>query len=171
MTWQWLYIVPSWSKHRVVRHNRWASVAISPQSRNHVIRGATTISQLIPHFTQLTMLAVIIFPRLSLYRSSCSSHVATLSIFYYLKLHNRVTRGASTISQLTPHFAHLTAVNMADIFPHQSLYLAFYAHIAMIYFSFCHIKQYENDYLIFKRRKCVNINIKMWKCVHNGIFS
>lgn len=46
-----------------------------------------------------------------------------------------------------------------------------YAHIAMIYYSFCHIKQYENDYLIFKLRKCVNLDIKMWKCVHNGIFS
>lgn len=39
-----------------------ASDAILAQSRNHVIRGASTISQLIPHFAQLTSASRHHFP-------------------------------------------------------------------------------------------------------------
>lgn len=35
MTWQWLYIVTSWSKHRVVRHNRWAFAQPRDPRRNN----------------------------------------------------------------------------------------------------------------------------------------
>lgn len=101
-------------------------------------------------------------------RSSCSSHIAMLSIFYYLKPHNRVTCGASTISQLTPHFSQLTAVNMADIFPHQSFYRASCSYHHDLLLLLCHFNQYENYYFTFNRTKFVNIYIKMWKCVQNS---